>query len=249
MTRENKLALVTGFALILLVGILLSDHFSAASTETSADLLPVRDPLAAETRTDPELLRFQPPRATTAAWTAPDARAAAGTDAARPPVGVIRTPDLQAAPPEGVAPAVALPPADAARLPWRFHEVQPGESLTSICTKHFGDASLARELAAFNGLDDPDRLAAGARLRIPAADDLVRGAVPGGAAAAPAAMEPAKKASATSRTYTVKPGDVLSVIASRELGSAKRWRELYEANRDVIDDPDHVEVGVVLDLP
>ena len=30
MTRENKLALVVGFGLLLFVGILVSDHFSAA---------------------------------------------------------------------------------------------------------------------------------------------------------------------------------------------------------------------------
>ena len=38
MTRENKLALVVGFALILFVGILISDHFSIVRNQKAADL-------------------------------------------------------------------------------------------------------------------------------------------------------------------------------------------------------------------
>ena len=38
MTRENKLALIIGFGLILVVGILVSDHFSPASNDQAADL-------------------------------------------------------------------------------------------------------------------------------------------------------------------------------------------------------------------
>lgn len=32
------------------------------------------------------------------------------------------------------------------------------------------------------------------------------------------------------RTYTVKAGDCLSVIAERELGSGSRWREIQKLN-------------------
>ena len=40
MTRQNKVALVVGFALVLLVGILISDYLSEAQTRKSADLVP-----------------------------------------------------------------------------------------------------------------------------------------------------------------------------------------------------------------
>lgn len=50
-------------------------------------------------------------------------------------------------------------------------------------------------------------------------------------------------------TYTVQKGDTLSHIAQRELGKASRWRELYEANRDQLDDPDRIRPGQVLRLP
>jgi len=36
------------------------------------------------------------------------------------------------------------------------------------------------------------------------------------------------------RTYTVRPGDSLSKIAKALMGDAKKWRVLYEANKDVV---------------
>jgi nucleoid-associated protein YgaU len=52
-----------------------------------------------------------------------------------------------------------------------------------------------------------------------------------------------------SKTYKVKVGDTLSSIAKELLGSAQRWRELYEANTDIIDDPNTIQPGIVLQIP
>ena len=60
-------------------------------------------------------------------------------------------------------------------------------------------------------------------------------------AAAPAADPP--------RQYTVAPGDTLSGIAERELGSHRRYSAIYEANRDRLDSPDALKVGMVLRIP
>jgi nucleoid-associated protein YgaU len=51
------------------------------------------------------------------------------------------------------------------------------------------------------------------------------------------------------KTYTVVKGDSLSKIAKREYGDAREWRKIYEANKDVIDDPDLIEVGQSLIIP
>jgi nucleoid-associated protein YgaU len=51
------------------------------------------------------------------------------------------------------------------------------------------------------------------------------------------------------KTYTVVKGDSLSKIAKREYGDAREWRKIYEANKDVIDDPDLIEVGQNLIIP
>ncbi|MDB5097534.1 MAG: hypothetical protein JWM80_1955 [Cyanobacteria bacterium RYN_339] len=49
--------------------------------------------------------------------------------------------------------------------------------------------------------------------------------------------------------YQVKPGDSLSKLAKRYLGSAKRWPELYAMNRGRVSNPRMIRVGQVLALP
>lgn len=51
------------------------------------------------------------------------------------------------------------------------------------------------------------------------------------------------------RSYTVAAGDSLSKIAKKQYGKAGKWRAIYEANRDQIDDPDLIHPGQVLRLP
>ena len=41
-------------------------------------------------------------------------------------------------------------------------------------------------------------------------------------------------------TYTVKKGDSLWSISKQQLGSGARWREIYEANKDVIKNPNRI---------
>lgn len=50
-------------------------------------------------------------------------------------------------------------------------------------------------------------------------------------------------------TYTVQKGDSLSKIAKQELGDANAWQKIFEANRDVLDDPDKIFPGQILKLP
>ncbi len=54
----------------------------------------------------------------------------------------------------------------------------------------------------------------------------------------------------STRTYTVKSGDSLSAIAESEMGDAKRWPELYEANKDAVGkNPDLIHPGLELKIP
>lgn len=50
-------------------------------------------------------------------------------------------------------------------------------------------------------------------------------------------------------TYTVVKGDTLSKIAKRHYGDASKWKALFEANRDVIKNPDLIQIGWVIKLP
>lgn len=51
------------------------------------------------------------------------------------------------------------------------------------------------------------------------------------------------------RIYTVQKGDSLWRIASKELGSGKRWQEIYELNRSAISNPSLIYIGQELKLP
>jgi nucleoid-associated protein YgaU len=51
------------------------------------------------------------------------------------------------------------------------------------------------------------------------------------------------------KTYTVVRGDSLSKIAKREYGDAGKWRKIFEANKDVIENPDLIEPGQSLIIP
>jgi LysM repeat protein len=52
-----------------------------------------------------------------------------------------------------------------------------------------------------------------------------------------------------SRTYTVRPGDTLSEIAERLLGSAADWTSIYDNNHSLIQDPNDIYAGEVLQVP
>lgn len=51
------------------------------------------------------------------------------------------------------------------------------------------------------------------------------------------------------RTYVVVSGDSLSKIAKREYGDSTKWPRIYEANADIIKDPDHIHPGQKLRIP
>ncbi len=51
------------------------------------------------------------------------------------------------------------------------------------------------------------------------------------------------------KDYTVKKGDSLSRIAKKHLGSANYSNEIFEANRNVLSNPDALRIGMTLKVP
>jgi nucleoid-associated protein YgaU len=49
--------------------------------------------------------------------------------------------------------------------------------------------------------------------------------------------------------YVVQPGDRLDDIALQVYGDASRWEELFEANREVLGEPDAFRAGLRLIVP
>jgi nucleoid-associated protein YgaU len=266
MTRENKLALVVGFGLILFVGILISDHFSVVRTQQAANLTSpgVLDPLIATANIEPasfvDLLDPPLQPVTTSGNKLQEVPTAANgaaaqdspnggwpvvpTESAGPATQVVQNPttgtaadDLLNNPPAGFE-RVPNPETDAEFV---FYDVESGDTFYSICMAHYGNPSRVQSLAVYNNIDDPGSLRVGQRLRLP--KDAARGA---------GVTEPSSKPTVKTKTapvkvtYTVRGGDTLAKIAQRFMGSKAKWQKLYEMNKDVIDDPDNVKVGTVL---
>ena len=54
---------------------------------------------------------------------------------------------------------------------------------------------------------------------------------------------------ASPTTYIVKAGDTLSKIAREHLGSPNAYMDIFNANKDQLQDPDKIRPGQVLKIP
>ena len=55
--------------------------------------------------------------------------------------------------------------------------------------------------------------------------------------------------STAAKIYEVVSGDSLSKIAKREYGNANEWRRIFDANQDILKDPDKIYPGQKLKIP
>jgi uncharacterized protein YidB (DUF937 family)/LysM repeat protein len=100
-----------------------------------------------------------------------------------------------------------------------------------------GAALAVGAAARFFGKEDEEKRE-GAEIPAPSA------AAPVGSAASSATAAPPPVGA-----YTVVSGDTLSRIARRHYGDASQWPRIFEANRDVLKDPDRIYPGQVLRIP
>ena len=78
----------------------------------------------------------------------------------------------------------------------------------------------------------------------PRSDNTNPGSTPGLAPNAKAGSSPA-----LGFGYEVQKGDTLSKIAKRVYGDASRWKEIWEANKAQIPNPDLIHPGQQLSMP
>ncbi len=50
-------------------------------------------------------------------------------------------------------------------------------------------------------------------------------------------------------TYTIEKDDTLQKIAKKFYGSYNKWPKIYEANKTILKDPNHVKPGLVIKIP
>lgn len=253
MTREHKLSLVLGFGLLLFVGILLSDHFSAAQRREHANLASSSPDRSSRALT--EQITIQPLPAAVRVTNSTVGQYS--SDGPQVDGQGMHTYGLS----EPAAPAPVAVPAE-------LYTIKAGESLYKICQSKYGDGTLWKSLAEFNSsvIPNPTKLRAGVTIRVPSAS-VLRGEtqqpvqpaqydVPGMSAGDTTTMgggqqfvQQPEPAAPTAREYTVQKGDTLSTIASKKLGSKSKWKQIADANRDRLNDPHNLVPGTVIRLP
>jgi nucleoid-associated protein YgaU len=58
-----------------------------------------------------------------------------------------------------------------------------------------------------------------------------------------------EKIAPSTRTHTVRPGDTLYHLAKRYYGDGSRWKDIFEANRGTLKDPDMLPAGALITIP
>lgn len=244
MTREHKLAVVLGFGLLLFVGILVSDHFSATQRRNPADLVANTQIRVVRPLSPVSIQPLQVGNRTTLGGPLAGQSAQDLGEGVALPVGVV---------PQS---AVVAPPVG---VPAELYTLKDGETLYKICQSRYGNGNLWQKLAEFNKgtISNPTRLRKGTTIRLPSAT-VLRGEQPAAAPMAQAVAVPQQpqgggaalpQATPAQREYVVQKGDTLGTIAARELGSAKKWESIFDANRDRLKSPAALKVGAALRIP
>jgi nucleoid-associated protein YgaU len=149
---------------------------------------------------------------------------------------------------------------------YRVYTVAEGDTWSGLAQRFYRDGRFTRNLHLANeGLED---LRPGTDILVPVYDFLqesgLRPAL--GTAAAPekptadtieagAGSEPAAPrpgglhSTAPAGLYVVQSGDTLSDISLAAFGTATRWQEILDANRDQLAKPESLQVGMKLKIP
>lgn len=144
----------------------------------------------------------------------------------------------------------------------RRHIVAAGDSLTRIADRYYGGKSATYIRALYDAnrrvLADPDRLPIGVELVVPdlreSGDSHARASrLPKGSHSADTreiGRTPLVSESAVAfRWYQVKKDDRYVSIAREQLGSERRWKEIYELNKDKFPNASLIREGVRIKLP
>ncbi len=240
MTRENKLALVLGFGLMLFVCILVSDHLAARQM----------GPVALNTvRSDQGIPPLPPPGA------GEQIVRQDGSGTARPlpadPGAGVETSNLQGSG-EIASREIEATGKEREPLPetpsFKTYTIKSGDTFGAIAQREYKKKSLGEKLANYNGMKS-DRLKVGAMVKLPPIGelDVTLAAAPTGGQSdvSPNTTSVASKF----RVYEVKDGDTLYRIAERELGSADRWQELQSSNEALLKGSNNLKPGMQIKIP
>ncbi|WP_432799693.1 LysM peptidoglycan-binding domain-containing protein [Poriferisphaera sp. WC338] len=127
----------------------------------------------------------------------------------------------------------------------KSYTVKSGDSLYKISKKVFGDVQYWDEIAQANPNLDPARIHPGDTINLP---DIARLQAERSRARKAASSKSSNKTAATN-SHKVQSGETLSSISEKFYGTPNRWRDIYNANRKKMKDPDAIQPGMVISVP
>jgi nucleoid-associated protein YgaU len=137
--------------------------------------------------------------------------------------------------------------------------IKEGDTFETIAQAKYGSKSFSSMIAEANPGLKPTTLRVGKHIVVPAkpVEKKEEAAVVKDAAPPPATEVrplPAKQPDAIQirdgqKIYTVQQGDTLSDISVKVYNTSRHYKKIYEANKDSIDDPNTLQVGVKLVMP
>lgn len=65
----------------------------------------------------------------------------------------------------------------------------------------------------------------------------------------PVVVKPPQSWTVVMKKYTVKKGDTLQRISKKFYGTTRRWKEIYEVNRELLKSPHSIYPGQVIEIP
>jgi nucleoid-associated protein YgaU len=218
-TREHKLALIVGFSLVLVLGVLLSDHLSKARSEVQSQDIQLavdktvgarQEGLTLVDRVPGDDLRAPLPGVTTP------------TQAVTPPAPLPQAGDSNIVRPQGSPEVIVEAVPDGG---FRRSEIPPGLA-GKVDTVPMGNVSPLPTMSMSNGAT-----AQGTPIDTPSTTSM---------------LPPSK---GQMKRHEIKEGDAMYAIARNMYGDGTLWPKLREFNKGKISDSGSVREGVTIMLP
>ena len=121
----------------------------------------------------------------------------------------------------------------------KTHKVEKSENLWMIAEEYFGSGYNWVDIAQENKLVNPNRLLVGQELMIPKVEVIE-----------PVELPVTGMGEAISgNEYAVEKSDNLWEIAVRAYGDGYQWTKIWQANENLVKNPDIIQPGQVLSIP
>lgn len=111
------------------------------------------------------------------------------------------------------------------------YEVRAGDNLWGIALEEYGDGFMWTKIAEENNIKTPGTILVGQKIKLPKLE-----------------IEKEEVVS-DSGEYTVLKGDSLWKISVEVYGDGYAWPKVWESNKDLIANPNLIEIGMVLKMP